>query len=256
MKPGLWGGYSQYLYLHPRTVLHRIPEDMDASVAAMTLPVANGYEWAVIEGRAGPGGTVVVIGPGQQGLACVYAAKNAGADRIVVLGLSRDVRRMELARAYGADVLVNVDEQDPVEIVAELTGGAGAELVLDTARGDAATIGWGVAMVAQRGQVLLSTGADIVDGIAMKQLQWKLASLRGVRGHSNAAVAWAIHRLSRPDTPLASMSTHVFGLDEVDRAIRATGGQLGNDVVHVTVDPWQRATSSPVGVETIGASNA
>lgn len=234
---GLWGGYSQYLYLHPRSVLHPIPEDMEAHIAAMTLPVSNGFEWTVVEGNAGPGKTVVVIGPGQQGLASVYAAKRAGADRVAVLGLGRDVRRLELAREYGADLVVNTEEQDPVAAVKEFTGGAGADLVLDSARGDATTIGWAVAMVAQRGQILLSTGADSVDGVAMKALQWKLASLRGVRGHSNASVAWAIDALSQPDSPLAAMATHVFGLDEVDRAIRATGGEISSDVIHVTVDP-------------------
>ena len=237
--PGLWGGYSQYLYLHPRTVLHRIPDDLDAHIAAMTLPVSNGFEWAVIEGKAGPGKTVVVIGPGQQGLACVYAAKRAGADRNAVLGLARDVQRLELARKYGADLVVNIEKQDPVPLIEEFTGGVGADLVLDTARGDATTLRWGVAMVAQRGQILVSTGADVVDGVAMKALQWKLASLRGVRGHSNAAVAWAITTLNQDDSPLVAMSTHVFGLDEVDQAIRATGGELSSDVVHVTVDPWK-----------------
>lgn len=237
---GLWGGYSEYLYLHPRTVLHPIPDGMDPHIAAMTLPVSNGFEWAVIEGRAGPGKTVVVIGPGQQGLACVYAAKQAGADRVAVLGLGRDVRRLELAGELGADLVIDVDEQDPVAAVKELTDGAGADVVLDTARGDATTIGWAVEMVAQRGQILISTGAAVVDGVAMKTLQWRLAALRGVRGHSNAAVAWAIRTLSQPDTPLAAMSTHVFGLDEVDKAIRATGGALSTDVVHVTVDPRKR----------------
>ena len=99
-------------------------------------------------------------------------------------------------------------------------------------------------MVAQRGQILVSTGADVVDGVAMKALQWKLASLRGVRGHSNAAVAWAITTLSQDDSPLAAMSTHVFGLDEVDHAIRATGGELSTDVVHVTVDPWKPVSTT------------
>lgn len=234
---GLWGGYSRYLYLHPRSVLHPIPDELEAHIAAMTLPVSNGFEWAVVEGKAGPGKAVVVIGPGQQGLASVYAAKRAGADRIAVLGLGRDLRRLELAKEYGADLVVNTEERDPVALVNEFTGGIGADLVLDTARGDAITIGWAIAMVAQRGQILLSTGADAVDGVAMKALQWKLASLRGVRGHSNASVAWAINALGQPDSPLAAMATHVFGLDEVDRAIRATGGEISSDVIHVTVDP-------------------
>ncbi len=68
MPPALWGGYSQYLYMPPATVLHKMPEHVPSDQAAMALPLGNGVQWGVVEAKAGPGKSIVVLGPGQQGL--------------------------------------------------------------------------------------------------------------------------------------------------------------------------------------------
>ena len=239
VSPALWGGYSQWMYLHPRSVLHKAPDNVPAHHLALSLPIANGFEWACVEGLAGPGKSVVVIGPGQQGLACILAAKAAGSEHIVALGLTRDAHRLSLAQQFGADLVVNVEAEDALSQVKELTNGALVDVVIDTARGDAATLGAGIAMVKQRGTVLMSTALDTVVDLPMRTLQWKCAEIRGVRGHSYSAVEWAINGISSGQLPVEAMSTQVLGLNDVDLAIRATGGETDLESVHITVDPWR-----------------
>ena len=237
-EPSLWGGYSQYLYLHPNSVLHPAPSDVPADHLTLSLPVANGYEWAVIEGGAGPGQTVVIIGPGQQGLSCVYAAALAGAEHVVAVGLAGDADRLESARALGADLTITLGrENDPAELVRSLTGGAMADIVIDTASGAADSLRMAIDLLRPRGTLCLSAAPPSVDGIPLKALQWKCLNVRGVRGHSYGAVTWAMEKIRTRGDELKAIRSRTFGLDDVDLAIRATGGEI-DSVVHAVVDPW------------------
>ena len=236
--PGLWGGYSQFQYLHPDSVLHRLPENVPAELAAMCLPLGNGIQWACLEGRAGPGKTVLIQGPGQQGLACALAAKAAGADCVMVSGLSRDAKRLEIARAFGADETIDVERDDLGERVRALTGGQGADISIDTA-GGADTLANAARVTRKNGTILFAAAppAPSADFQAHNLLARRL-TLRPCRGHSYKAVEMALGYIGSGRYPLHLMATHRFGLAEVDLAVRSVGGQGAPGAVHVTVLPW------------------
>ena len=64
-------------------------------------------------------------------MAAVLAAREAGAAQIVAIGLTRDHHRFEVARRFGATHTINLDVEDPVRRVHQLTAGALADMVMD-----------------------------------------------------------------------------------------------------------------------------
>lgn len=236
--PGLWGGYSQFQYLHPNSVFHRVPEDMPAELAAMCLPIGNGIQWTYLEGRAGPGKTVLIQGPGQQGLACVLAAKVAGAESVIISGLSRDEKRLEIARELGADHAIDVEREDLVEHVRAYTGGRGVDISIDTA-GGAETLVKAMRVTRKNGTILFAAAPPVTpDDFQISKLLAGRLTLRPCRGHSYESVELALRLIASGRFPLHLMATHRFGLADVDMAVRSVGGQGASGAVHVTVLPW------------------
>jgi threonine dehydrogenase-like Zn-dependent dehydrogenase len=239
VAPSLWGGYSQYLYMHPRSVLHRVPAGIKSHIAAMALPIGNGFQWAVLDGQAGPGKTVIVQGPGQQGLGCVIAAKAAGADTIIVSGLARDAARLEVARELGAHHIVVADAEELGAAVKRITGGRMADIVIDASGGGAAVVNPALALLRKRGVLLIAARKGAIQGFDMDQVINKQIILRGTRGHSFAAVELALKTMAAGTVPVERMSSHVVGLNDIDRALKMVGGESAERSIHITVDPWK-----------------
>jgi threonine dehydrogenase-like Zn-dependent dehydrogenase len=244
--PGLWGGYAQFQYIHPRAVLHRVPDGVPPRMAAMALPLGNGFQWAVFDGGAGLGDTVIVQGPGQQGLACVVAAKAAGASTIISTGLARDGQRLEIAKKLGADHTIAVDEESLADRVKEITDGRGADLVIDASSGKSVdTFNNGIAALKRRkGRFMAaSQKGKPLDGVAYDIAIQKAVNFKGVRGHSFQAVEMALDLMKQGTIDLELLSTHEYGLDGADEAVRLVGGEIrdakGNMAIHVTIDPWK-----------------
>jgi threonine dehydrogenase-like Zn-dependent dehydrogenase len=66
----------------------------------------------------------------------------------------------------------------------------------------------------------------------------KQVTVRGVRGHSYKSVELALDLMARKTIDLSVMSTHHYGLDKVDHALRLVGGEIQDGAIHVTVTPW------------------
>lgn len=238
VAPSLWGGFSEYQYLHPNSVLHRVPDDVPAELAALAIPLSNGFEWVLRAGGLVYGNTIVVQGPGQQGLACVIAAKVAGAAHIIITGLANDARRLEVARALGADAIVLAGADGVEERVRELTGGRMADLAVEASSGGPETIVQALRLLRKRGTLVLAAEKHrpIPDFLA-DPIMSRVLRIQGVRGHSYGSVERALALIASRRLPLELMCTDRFGLDGVDGAIRRLGGEAGSDAIHVTVVP-------------------
>ena len=95
--PHLWGGFAQYMYLPWNAVVHRVPQGVTPELAGLVTPMANGVEWSLMDGGVGYNSTVLIQGPGQQGLSQTVICKQAGASLIIVTGTSKDGARLAVA---------------------------------------------------------------------------------------------------------------------------------------------------------------
>jgi len=237
----LWGGFAQYMFLPWNAVLHNVPDNVSDDEAGIVTPLSNGIEWALYDCGVGFMSTVLIQGPGQQGLSQVVACKQAGASLIVVTGTTRDSARLELAKTLGADHVIDVQQEDALERVLEITGGKGVDVVLDCTAGAGTTpILLGIDALKRRGGTLLVQGelAAFPD-FPLKKLTEKAITIKSARGHSYRAVDLAIAQLASKRFPLHLLTTHEYGLEDVDTAIRAVGGEVGDGVIHVSLLPWR-----------------
>jgi threonine dehydrogenase-like Zn-dependent dehydrogenase len=237
----LWGGFAQYMYLPWNAVVHAVPDNVSAELAGLVTPLSNGIEWALIDGGVGYNSTVLIQGPGQQGLSQTVACKQAGASLVIVTGTSRDAARLDLAKTLGADHVIDVQAEDPLERIRAITGGRGVDVVLDcTAGAGVAPVLLGIDALKRRAGTLLIQGElDAFPDFPVKKLTEKAITIKSARGHSYRACELALAQLASKRFPLDLLTTHTFGLGEVDRAIRTVGGEGGDGVVHVSLLPWQ-----------------
>jgi len=236
--PYLWGAYSEYLYLPPRAMIHKIDDSVPLEAAVLTTSVmGNCIRWLREIGGCNIGETVVIAGPGQQGLAATIVAKECGA-RVVVLGTGRDADRLALAKEFGADYTVNVDETNAQEFLKELTNGEMAELFMDVT-GSPRTLETAPDMVGTFGRIVIPglyggkpSNVDF-DKVVFKQIQ-----LLGVHAQSYRANEAAVKLVESRKYAIEKMVTHKYALDEAEKAVLCTGREIeGENPIKCVIMP-------------------
>jgi threonine dehydrogenase-like Zn-dependent dehydrogenase len=106
-----------------------MPESLDFDVAALAEPLANVVTDVVLTQSIIPGDVVAVTGPGPIGIMACLVAKHAGARHVVLIGTDVDEStRLSLCRRLPAiDSVINVQREDVVAHVTDLTGGRGVD---------------------------------------------------------------------------------------------------------------------------------
>jgi threonine dehydrogenase-like Zn-dependent dehydrogenase len=228
------------MYLHPGSVIHRIDPDLPPELAVMFNPLGAGFRWGVEMPHTGPGDTVVILGPGQRGLSCVLACREAGASRIIVTGIEADARKLALARTFGAHHTVDVDNDDLRARVREWTGGRGADVVIDVSSYATEPIVQAIDVVAPGGRVVLAgtKGFKEVPGFVSDKVVMKEITLLGAIGVTSSGYTNAIRLLESRRTPIEKMHTHRFDLRDAELAIRTLARQVeGQESIHSCLVP-------------------
>ena len=239
--PHLWGGFAQYMYLPWNAVVHKVPVGVTPELAGVVTPMANGIQWALLDCGVGYDSRVLVQGPGQQGLSQTVACKQAGASLIIVTGTSKDKARLEVALKLGADYAINVEEEDPVQRIREITGGEGVDVSLDCSAGaGTAPVLLGLEALKRKGGTMLIQGeVASFPGFPLAKVTNKYVTIKSARGHNHLSCELALKQLASDRFPLDLITTHRLGLKDTDRAIKSVGGTVTEGVIHVSLLPWQ-----------------
>jgi threonine dehydrogenase-like Zn-dependent dehydrogenase len=243
-EPGLWGSYAQMMYLHPNSIVHKVDPTLEPSTAVMFNPIGAGFRWAVEMPQTGPGDTVVILGPGQRGLASVLACREAGAEKIIVTGLAADARKLELAKEFGAHHVIDVENEDPKQRIRELTDGVGARVVVDVSSYSTKPVSDALDFVSMGGTVVLAGVKGfkpipdfVSDKVVMKEIQ-----IRGAIGVTSTGYRSAIRLVESRRYPLEKMHTHDFSLLEAELAIKTLARQVeGDESIHSCLLPERDA---------------
>ncbi|MGH7789632.1 MAG: zinc-dependent alcohol dehydrogenase [Candidatus Binatia bacterium] len=238
--PGVWGAYADYMYLDPHSTVHKVRADIPASLAVMFNPLGAGFRWAVDLPALRTGETVLVLGPGQRGLASVVAARAAGAGTIIVTGLTRDAAKLAVARQLGADHVIDIEQEDARAQVAAITDGRGADVVVEVSANAAEPVAEALRYVAVGGRIILAgvKGFKAVPDFVSDLVVIKEITIRGAFGVTWASYDAAIRLIESGRVPLALMHTHDFPLVDAERAIQMLAGEIaGESSIHSCLLP-------------------
>lgn len=150
------GGFAQYLHL-PQVVLehgmvHHMPEGLSFEAATLAEP-ASSVLASQMNAGVGLGDTVLIIGDGPIGCLHIEVARARGASKIIMAGLTR----LEIAKTFEPDYLIDAGSQDTVQETLKATGGMGADVAI-MANPVTKTQEQGVESVRKRGKVILFGG--------------------------------------------------------------------------------------------------
>jgi L-iditol 2-dehydrogenase len=222
---GIHGAFTRYLKM-PERLLHRIPAGMSFEVAAVVEPTANTVHDIVERTRIEAGDFVVVLGPGPIGLLAGLTARAAGARHVVMVGAPPDEAvRLKKARELGFETVLNLGVENPVEVVSRLTGGQGADVVIECS-GSAAAIASTVDLVRKKGRI----GVIGLTGQPSIPFPWDKAAFKVcdlIFNLSTSYTSWdrTIHLIAGGKIPAGEIISHRLPLSEWRKAFEEIEAQ-------------------------------
>jgi L-iditol 2-dehydrogenase len=206
------GAFAEYIRV-PAWLLHRIPDGLSFVEAALAEPAAVAAHGVLDRAGVPPESVVLVLGCGPIGLIAARMAQAAGAAKVIITGVDRDEQaRLPKARELGIDCVVNVSRSDLAACVLDLTGGAGADLVVELSGAEAA-IGQAFRLARRLGQVVV-IGQPPRDDMPIPYREALFRALTVSFSYSSRYSSWerALSLFARGAIRPAQLITHVLPL--------------------------------------------
>lgn len=209
------GALAEYA-VRPPVVLHRVPSEIsDVEGALVNQGAMTVHALRRVQFRAGS--SVAVFGPGLLGLLTAAVARASGATSVIVVGRGH---RLDIAEQMGATAVVDYEDVDPVAGVRERTNGAGVDYAFDCS-GNPAVVAQALDSVRRGGKVaVLGLAGAKQASMSPDRLVLDEIDLLGIRSSPNAYPPM-IELMASGAVNVAPLTTHVFGIDEVELAFDA-----------------------------------
>ena len=224
------GCYAQY-QKYSIKALTPLPASLSYEEGTMADTAGTAYN-AIRQTGVAPGGWTAVIGPGPMGIFAMQIAKAMGS-KTIMIGRGH---RLEVAGRLGADRCINFEETDDVvAAVREVTGGLGADQVIECAGTQDSFLN-AIPMARKNGHVAFITiPAEDGQMVAAKSLVMNQVSLHGVRANPNCS-ATVLSLMEQGALNAKDVITHTFPIDEIHEAFD-TFIQRKDGAVKVVVHP-------------------
>jgi 2-desacetyl-2-hydroxyethyl bacteriochlorophyllide A dehydrogenase len=230
------GSFAEYTTAHA-SGLFKIPDTLSDEEGALVEPLAVGVR-ALAQAGATHADRVAVIGGGTIGLLCLAVAKANGARETLIT--VKYPQQAALARAFGADHIVDVGQDDVREVVKNLTHGLGMDVTIETV-GGARQFDDALAITRRRGRVVLVAGYHEALAVDLARLVWSEITVTGSNcyGFSGLQTDFqaAIDLIARRKVAITPIVTHRFPLEQVAQAFAVAADKSSGAVkVHMTFD--------------------
>jgi L-iditol 2-dehydrogenase len=234
------GGFAEYAVNHINTLV-RVPDTMSDPEATLVVTAGTSMYGLTELGGLVAGESVVVIGPGPIGLLAVAVAKALGASPVILTGTRN--KRLAIGQELGADRVVNINDEDAVEVVKQLTGGIGADYVIECA-GSEATIDQAIHMTNRGGKICLAAFPHEPVMTDIAHLVRNNIYVYGVRGEGRSATHRALELMAEKRFDATRIHTHTFPLADLPTALRYARERVEDAIKVVVINKQASAIAS------------
>jgi threonine dehydrogenase-like Zn-dependent dehydrogenase len=225
------GAMAPYMIYPAEALVYKVSKSLEPAHAAFAEPLSCALH-AVERGNIRFDDTVVVAGCGPIGLGIIAGAAAKSPAHLIALDMSPS--RLEIAKLCGASLTVNINEEDPVQIAKDLTGGYGADVYLE-ATGHPAAVPQGLNLLRKLGRYVEYGvfGSDVT-------VDWSIISddkELDVLGAHLGPYCWppAIRMLEASTLPMDRICTHQLPLERFQEGLKLVAE--GTKSIKVTLIP-------------------
>lgn len=227
---GFWsdGAFTNYTVV-PAHRVHSLPENIDFVAGALMEPLACVVHAALELTHITTGDIVLVSGPGAIGLTAIQIAKAQGAI-VIATGIAADVKRLELAQQFGADVIVDVTQDNLLDKVNSMTNSRGVDVVLECSGSEKAAND-AVVVVKRRGQYTQIGLFGKPVTIDIEKFCFK--EIRFIGSLASKWTSWekALQLVTQGKVQLKPLVSDVFPLSEWEKAFKLFEEKEGLKIV-------------------------